>query len=89
MLECPACLFTTVACLVDLHPLDASMYVFVLHVAGIGVCMFVLSAGVSVYYHVLISWCFYYIASSFSTDVPWRFCDEKWATEGKAARGGH
>ena len=44
--------------------------------------MFSVSFGVAIYYNVLISWCFYYIVSSFASDVPWRDCDSSWNTDG-------
>ena len=50
---------------------------------GIGWGTFVLSFLGSIYYIVLISWCFYYVFASFAPDVPWGSCDNSWNSESK------
>ena len=50
--------------------------------SGIGWGMFFVSLFTSIYYNVIISWCFFYMFASFARDVPWRECNNWWNTKG-------
>ncbi|XP_050413684.1 sodium- and chloride-dependent glycine transporter 1 isoform X1 [Patella vulgata] len=47
---------------------------------GIGVGMIVLTAVISCYYNVVLSWTLYYLSMSFSQTLPWSTCDQIWNT---------
>ena len=35
---------------------------------------------VGFYYNVVIAWSFYYLFASFTSVLPWRYCDHAWNT---------
>ncbi|KAJ8301429.1 hypothetical protein KUTeg_020416 [Tegillarca granosa] len=47
---------------------------------GLGVAMLVVSALVSIYYNVIITWSMFYFFASFTGDLPWGSCDNSWNT---------
>ena len=48
---------------------------------GVGIASTILQFLVNVYYNVILAWTFYYIYSSFTSEVPWAGCDHEWNTE--------
>ncbi|ELT90268.1 hypothetical protein CAPTEDRAFT_225103 [Capitella teleta] len=46
---------------------------------GIGVGMVIVSALVGIYYNMIIAWALFYLAASFTSDLPWVTCDRDWA----------
>lgn len=48
---------------------------------GIGWGMIVVSAVVTIYYNIFISWSLYFLGKSFAKVVPWATCDNWWNTE--------
>ncbi|XP_028392400.1 sodium- and chloride-dependent GABA transporter 1-like [Dendronephthya gigantea] len=55
---------------------------------GIGYSMMVVSFLCTIYYNVIIAWCLYYLAMSFRSEVPWRYCGNWWNTDNCAEKGG-
>lgn len=51
--------------------------------AGIGYAMCCLSLYIGTYYNIILSWAFFYIFSSFTTNLPWASCGNWWNTEGE------
>ena len=47
---------------------------------GLGWCMAFISFIVSLYYNVIISWCFFYLVNCFQKIMPWSNCDNNWNT---------
>jgi len=47
---------------------------------GIGYGMCCVSLYIGTYYNIILSWAFYYIFSSFSSELPWSSCDNVWNT---------
>ncbi|XP_041350515.1 sodium-dependent serotonin transporter-like [Gigantopelta aegis] len=45
---------------------------------GYGIC--VVSTLVGAYYNTIISWAFYFLISSFRSEVPWGLCNQTWNT---------
>jgi len=56
---------------------------------GVGFGMVIISAIVCVYYNVIIAWTVYYFALSFSWDLPWSTCNNKWNTDNCYTRSGN
>ncbi|XP_053400420.1 uncharacterized protein LOC123556538 [Mercenaria mercenaria] len=48
---------------------------------GVGYAMVVSVAFICVYYNVINAWAFHYLFSSFTANLPWASCDNKWNTE--------
>jgi len=48
--------------------------------SGLGIAMPVIAYFVSVYFDVIIAWSFYYIFSSFTSELPWGNCDNDFNT---------
>ncbi|XP_061187866.1 sodium- and chloride-dependent glycine transporter 1-like [Saccostrea echinata] len=48
---------------------------------GLGIAMLIMSGLTSIYYNVLITWAVLYLFSSFTSDLPWSTCDNKWNTK--------
>jgi len=48
---------------------------------GIGYAMCCLSLYIGTYYNIILSWAFFYIFSSFTTQLPWASCGNWWNTE--------
>ncbi|UYV81768.1 SLC6A2 [Cordylochernes scorpioides] len=47
---------------------------------GVGYCSVLMSWYVSFYYNVIIGWTFYFMYSSFKSDLPWVRCNNEWNT---------
>jgi SNF family Na+-dependent transporter len=45
---------------------------------GLGWCMVFISFMVSLYYNVIISWCFFYLWHCFAKVLPWSTCNNAW-----------
>ena len=48
--------------------------------SGIGYAMVIISAMVCVYYNMIIAWTFFYLFSSFTSELPWQDCGHEWNT---------
>jgi hypothetical protein len=48
---------------------------------GIGFANLIIVFLGNVYYEVILAWTLRYLFDSFSTDLPWRHCTNKWNTE--------
>ncbi|KAG4070471.1 hypothetical protein HA402_005703 [Bradysia odoriphaga] len=48
---------------------------------GLGFGMVIVSAIVSMYYNVIISWTIHYMFASVTSELPWYDCDPEWSTE--------
>ena len=48
---------------------------------GVGYGMFMIAFFVSLYYNIIIAWAFFYLFSSFTSELPWVSCDHWWNTE--------
>merc|ERR1711976_189679 len=48
---------------------------------GIGVGMVIVSALVGIYYNMIIAWALFYLAASFTSELPWENCDRSWASD--------
>jgi len=51
--------------------------------SGVGWGMFAVSMFTSIYYNMIIAWCFFYMFASFASDVPWRDCNHDWNSPGR------
>lgn len=60
-------------------------YKHICDAAGIGVGMVIVSALVAVYYNMIIAWSFFYLFASFTSDLPWQYCDRDYNTPCKHA----
>lgn len=47
---------------------------------GIGFAMVAVSALVAIYYNIIIAWAIFYFFASFTSDLPWQYCDRDYAT---------
>ncbi|OQV16286.1 Sodium- and chloride-dependent glycine transporter 1 [Hypsibius exemplaris] len=47
---------------------------------GLGYSMVIISFFVCIYYNTIMSWVIYYLYSSFTTKLPWSWCDPAWAS---------
>ena len=45
--------------------------------------MFFISLFIGIYYNMILAWTIFYLASSFTDNLPWNSCDNWWNTEGK------
>lgn len=48
---------------------------------GLGYGMVVVSAIVSMYYNVIISWTIYYMFASIGYQLPWQNCESEWSSK--------
>ena len=51
------------------------------HVAGVGIGMVIVSGLVCVYYNVIVAWTIYYLFMSLRATLPWSTCDNWWNTD--------
>uniref|UniRef100_A0A5S6R3G0 Transporter n=1 Tax=Trichuris muris TaxID=70415 RepID=A0A5S6R3G0_TRIMR len=49
--------------------------------SGLGYVMILTSFLTALYYNVVISWAVYYLAASFTSDLPWKTCNNWWNTD--------
>ncbi|KHJ42255.1 Sodium:neurotransmitter symporter family protein [Trichuris suis] len=49
--------------------------------SGLGYVMILTSLLTALYYNVVISWAVYYLAASFTSDLPWKTCNNWWNTD--------
>jgi SNF family Na+-dependent transporter len=47
---------------------------------GAGLATVVISFLFTTYYNVIITWAFYYLFNTFTSVLPWSFCDPEWAS---------
>ncbi|XP_069107592.1 sodium- and chloride-dependent glycine transporter 1-like [Argopecten irradians] len=47
---------------------------------GLGVCLVVIPAIISIYYNVVIAYCIYFFFASMTSSLPWVTCDNTWNT---------
>ncbi len=57
------------------------IFVSVLFPTGLGWGMLIVSALVAIYLNMIIAWCFRYLFASFTSDLPWQYCNREWNTE--------
>ncbi|ESO89894.1 hypothetical protein LOTGIDRAFT_124265, partial [Lottia gigantea] len=48
---------------------------------GVGVAMVIVSALTSIYYNMILAWAQFYLFASFTSELPWTSCVQKWNTE--------
>ncbi|XP_052873507.1 sodium- and chloride-dependent glycine transporter 1-like [Anopheles cruzii] len=48
---------------------------------GMGYAMILIAGTVMLYYNVIIAWTVYYMTVSFEVPLPWRGCQQEWASE--------
>ncbi|KAL4226538.1 hypothetical protein ACF0H5_014523 [Mactra antiquata] len=48
---------------------------------GVGISMVFVSAMTSIYYNMILAWSFYYMFASFTSNLPWSDCNNKWNSE--------
>lgn len=46
------------------------------YLGGVGIASVVLSLLISIYYNVLLGWCFYYMFASFQSPLPYSSCPQ-------------
>ncbi|XP_071081857.1 sodium- and chloride-dependent glycine transporter 1-like [Haliotis cracherodii] len=47
---------------------------------GVGIAMVVVSALTSIYYNMILAWSQFYLFASFTSELPWKTCDNTWNT---------
>ncbi|KAI0231668.1 Sodium-dependent proline transporter [Lamellibrachia satsuma] len=47
---------------------------------GIGFAMVTVSSLVAIYYNIIIAWAIFYFFASFTSDLPWQYCDRSYAS---------
>ncbi|XP_021364323.1 sodium- and chloride-dependent glycine transporter 1-like isoform X2 [Mizuhopecten yessoensis] len=47
---------------------------------GLGMCLVIIPAMISIYYNVVIAYCIYYFFASMTSALPWVTCDNSWNT---------
>lgn len=47
---------------------------------GVGYTVILIALYVGFYYNVIIAWSLYYLASSFTSELPWTTCGNVWNT---------
>ena len=52
------------------------------HLKGLGWGMVVVSGFVAIYYNIISAWSIFYIAASFTSELPWTYCDNEFNTPG-------
>ena len=48
---------------------------------GVGIAMVFVSGFTSLYYNMILAWSYYYLFASFTSNLPWKGCLNKWNTE--------
>jgi solute carrier family 6 amino acid transporter-like protein 5/7/9/14 len=48
---------------------------------GIGVGMVIVSGLVAIYYNMIIAWSLFYTFASFTSNLPWKHCEDEWASD--------
>lgn len=60
---------------------------FIYLFSGLGWGMLIMSAIVTIYYNAILTWVLFYLGSSFTSDLPWATCNNKWNTLQCVKRG--
>ena len=54
---------------------------YIAAVAGVGWGMVVISVLLAIYYNMIIAYNFYYLFSSFTSELPWQECSDDWVRD--------
>ena len=63
-----------------MHYIPCILYRNIYTFLGLGYSMNVLCVICTVYLNMVLGWVFYYLANSFTSELPWASCDNSWNT---------